>query len=90
MSRRSVMDEIRLPSHEESIPAVTILDGEGRVVRVVPGNEFRRGPVVRRHPIGIRGRGDRRVPEEPTVATGAPAQSLLASGRPREEPPLNG
>jgi hypothetical protein len=42
------MDEIRLPSHEELIPAVTILDGEGRVVRVVPGNEFRRGPVIRR------------------------------------------
>ncbi len=55
MSRRSIMDEIRLPSHEESIPAVTILDGQGRVVRVVPGNEFHRGPVIRRHPT-VRGR----------------------------------
>ena len=42
------MDEIRLPSHEDLIPAVTILDGEGRMVRVVPGDEFRCGPVIRR------------------------------------------
>jgi hypothetical protein len=32
------MNEIRLPSHEEPIPAITILDGQGRVVRVVPAN----------------------------------------------------
>jgi len=83
------MDEIRLPSHEEPIPAVTILDGQGRVVRIVPGNEFRRGPIVRRHPIGIRARGDRRVPGEPPVDTEVAAQSLLASGRPRTEPVLN-
>jgi hypothetical protein len=90
MSRRSIMDEIRLPSHEEAIPAVTILDGEGRVVRVVPGNEFRRGPIVRRQPMGIRGRGDRRAPGAPSVATEAPAPPLLASGRPRKEALLNG
>jgi len=69
MSRRSVMDEIRLPSHEEAIPAVTILDGQGRVVRVVPGNEFRRGPILHRRPMGIRGRGVRRGPGEPSGAT---------------------
>jgi len=78
ISRRSIMDEIRLPNHEEPIPAVTILDGQGRVVRVVPGNEFRRGPIVRRQPYVVRGRRDRRVPGEPSVATEAPAQSLLA------------
>src|SRR5207244_9262792 len=54
MSRGSVMNEIRLPSHEEPVPAVTILDGEGRVVRVVPANEFRRGPILpRRHAVVI-------------------------------------
>jgi hypothetical protein len=90
MSRRSIVDEIRLPSHEEAIPAVTILDGEGRVVRVVPGNEFRRGPIVRRHPMGNRGRGDRGGPGAPPVGAEAPAQSLLGSGRPRKEALLNG
>ena len=33
---------VRLPSHEESIAPVTILDGQGNVVRVVPAAEFRR------------------------------------------------
>jgi len=49
MARRSAMDEVRLPGREESIRAVTIFDAEGRVLRVIPGNEFRRGPVIRRH-----------------------------------------
>ncbi len=55
MSRRQVMNEIRLPSHDEPISAVTILDGQGRVVRVVPAAQFRSGPIVRRHPIVSRG-----------------------------------
>ncbi len=59
MSRRSVMDEIRLPNHDEPISAVTILDGQGRVMRVVPANEFRRGPVIRRHPMLSGRRGGR-------------------------------
>jgi hypothetical protein len=33
---------LRLPSPDESIGPVTILDGQGRVVRVVPASEFRR------------------------------------------------
>jgi hypothetical protein len=86
MSRRSNMGEIRLPNHEEPISAVTILDGEGRVVRVVPGNEFRRGPKVRRQ-FATRGRGER---GEPSAATKAPGHSLLASGRPGTEPLLKG
>ena len=49
MSRRSVVGEIRLPNHDEPVSAVTILDGQGRVMRIVPANEFRRGPVGRRH-----------------------------------------
>ncbi len=55
MSPRQVMNEIRLPSHDEPISAVTILDGHGRVVRVVPAAQFRSGPIVRRHPIVSRG-----------------------------------
>ena len=55
MSRRQVMNEIRLPSHDEPISAVTILDGQGRVVRVVPAAQFRSGPIVCRHPIVSRG-----------------------------------
>jgi len=56
MSPRQVMNEIRLPSHDEPISAVTILDGQGRVVRVVPAAQFRSGPIVRRHPIVSRGK----------------------------------
>ena len=55
MSRRQVMNEIRLPSHDEPISAVTVLDGQGRVVRVVPAVQFRSGPIVLRHPIVSRG-----------------------------------
>ena len=66
MTRRSAADEIRLPSDEEPIPAVTIFDGQGRVVRVVPADDFRRGrrnkpgesaPVHSRKPLGRRARG---------------------------------
>jgi len=37
---------IKLPNHEEAISPVTILDGQGRVVRVVPAQEFRRRAVT--------------------------------------------
>jgi hypothetical protein len=76
MSRGSAMNEIRLPSHEEPIPAITILDGQGRVVRVVPANEFRRGPIIRRHAIVSRRRGGRRMPGESASAVAVPGQSL--------------
>jgi len=63
------MNEIRLPSHEEPIPAITILDGQGRVVRVVPANEFRRGPILpRRHPVVSPRRGRRGLPGESSAA----------------------
>jgi hypothetical protein len=42
MTRRSQAGGIRLPSDEEPIAPVTILDSQGRVVRVVPASEFRR------------------------------------------------
>ena len=39
---KDISGAVRLPSHEESIAPVTILDGQGSVVRVVPAAEFRR------------------------------------------------
>jgi hypothetical protein len=54
MSSRAILSEIRLPTHDETIGSVTILDAEGRVVRVVAASEFRYGPVVRRHPAARR------------------------------------
>jgi hypothetical protein len=33
---------VRLPVREEGAAPVTILDGSGRVVRVIPADEFRR------------------------------------------------
>ena len=38
--------DIKLPDHEEAISPVTILDGQGRVVRVVPAQEFRQRAVT--------------------------------------------
>ena len=78
MSRRSVVDEIRLPNHDEPASAVTILDGEGRVMRVVPAHEFRRGPLVRRHHIGSsRNSGGSTLGRSPGPVA-APEQSLTA------------
>jgi len=44
MSRQSAASEVRLPDHEESIAPVTILDAQGRLVRVVAAKDFRRTP----------------------------------------------
>jgi hypothetical protein len=33
---------VRLPAQEEGAAPVTILDGEGRVLRIVPAEQFRR------------------------------------------------
>jgi len=70
MSRRPSMGEIRLPSHEEPIPSVTILDGQGRVVRVVPANEFRRGSILRGHPIVSRRGGRGNTPVQIPLSSG--------------------
>jgi len=50
MNRRSVADEVRLPRNEEPVAAVTVLDGNGSIVRVVPATEFRRAPTIRIRP----------------------------------------
>jgi hypothetical protein len=46
MNEGSSANAVRLPSHEEVVAPVTILDGQGRVMRVVPAHEFRRPPAV--------------------------------------------
>jgi hypothetical protein len=38
--------DMRLPDHEEQIAPVTIFDGDGRVLRIVPALEFRRQRTV--------------------------------------------
>ena len=37
-----ISDAVRLPSSDESVAPVTILDSEGQVLRVVSAAEFRR------------------------------------------------
>jgi hypothetical protein len=51
MRRRSGTDEVRLPKDEEPIADVMILDGEGRLVRVVPATEFRRTAMGHPQPV---------------------------------------
>ena len=83
-------DTIRLPSADEAIAPVTILDAQGRVVRVVSAEEFRRGRPAATAP-GVDGerplvsirikraqrRGDR---ESRMVSTSAePARPAIAS-----------
>ena len=55
MSRQSVEDEVRLPRNEEPVGAVTIFDGNGSVVRVIPATAFRRAPTIDRRSGGWRG-----------------------------------
>ena len=43
MSQPATTHAIRLPLHEEPLPPVKIFDAEGRLVRIVPADEFR-GP----------------------------------------------
>jgi hypothetical protein len=39
--------DVKLPGHEEPIAPVTILDEQGRVLRVVQASEFRRAATSR-------------------------------------------
>jgi hypothetical protein len=41
---------VKVPDHEEDAGPVTILDGRGRVIRVVPAEEFRRNHGVSGRP----------------------------------------
>lgn len=47
MTQRAATSDVKLPGHEEPIAPVTILDGEGRVVRVAQASEFRRAAAAR-------------------------------------------
>jgi len=59
---------VRLPSMEEFIAPVTILDGQGRVVRVMPAAEFRRlhPPAVGDGHARTARRGERHRAESPS------------------------
>ena len=46
MDRRGTIGEIRLPQREEPVAPVTIFDGNGSVLRVVPAAEFRRAAAA--------------------------------------------
>jgi len=58
MTRRPLHD-VRLPDHDNTIAPMTILDAEGRVLRVVPAQEFRPTPLVRTAPMLARARRTR-------------------------------
>ena len=47
MAQRAGTSDVKLPGHEEPIAPVTILDEQGRVVRVVQASEFRRAATAR-------------------------------------------
>lgn len=67
------MSEVRLPSHDESIGAVTILDGQGRIVRVVPARDFRRAPMIGTEPMAS---GSRRGEGAVTASVAGPRARL--------------
>jgi hypothetical protein len=82
-------DIVRLPSGDDSIAPVTILDAEGRVLRVVSAEEFRRArPSATAESLGdhrpvisMRAkRALRRVADSRLISAAAPApQSAVAS-----------
>jgi hypothetical protein len=41
MKRTATTDTVRLPLQEEPVSPVKILDAEGRLLRIVPAEEFR-------------------------------------------------
>ena len=63
---RSSAGLVRPPGQDETIAPVTILDGQGRVVRVAPATEFRRPEPASR---GL-GRERRRGLSRSAVSTG--------------------
>ena len=74
MSRRAILSTIRLPTHDETIGSITILDAEGRVVRVVTPSEFRYGPVGRQHPAARRRAAHRDGPPRLFEAVAIPGE----------------
>ena len=75
MAQRAGTSDVKLPGHEEPIAPVTILDEQGRVVRVVQASEFRRAATSRvGRPGGWRPGGSRA--ERERSMPGAQSRSL--------------
>jgi hypothetical protein len=81
----SSAETVWLPSSDESIGPVTILDAQGRVLRVVSAEEFRRArPTATaervddlRSPASLRAkRAQRRASAESRLSSAAAAQAL--------------
>src|SRR5882762_3266913 len=82
MSLPSAASEVKLPDHEESIAPVTILDAQGRLVRVVAAKDFRRTPatgmaLVGRIPPTL---GPRRERGRPSVGGIRPTSAMPVAG----------
>ena len=60
MNRPSLVYEVRLPRNEDPIAAVTILDGNGSIIRVIPATEFGQAPPGSSPPRARRPRPHRR------------------------------
>ena len=56
MNGRPETNAIRLPAQEEPVGPVTILDGQGRVMRIVSAREFRPALEARTSPTLARAR----------------------------------
>src|SRR5262249_55049235 len=76
MIMKHVASDLRLPSGDETIGPGTILDGQGRLVRVVPAEELRR-----RHPLPLNGRRDlRRTPPGGNAGAMRRVAALVVAG----------
>jgi hypothetical protein len=63
MNPRVATEDVTLPRNEEPIAAVTILDRNGSIVRVVPATEFRRAETIHIRPRMGRALHGRRGPK---------------------------
>jgi hypothetical protein len=62
---------VRLPDDDEDVAPVTILDGLGRVVRVIPAKEFRRNHGAPARPTTDKWRRRRERMKTDEIAPGA-------------------
>jgi hypothetical protein len=69
---------VRLPSSDENVAPVTILDGLGRVIRIVPAEQFRRDHGVPGRPTTGSWRRKRERVKTSEIAPGA-AERAIAS-----------
>ena len=69
---------VKLPSSDENAAPVTILDGVGRVIRIVPAEQFRRDHGVPGRPTTRPWRRKRERVKTSEMAQGA-AEQVIAS-----------